>query len=851
MEPTHLTREQIGLSNLNQPTPCLQLSPAQLYNSLSVEESRTIRLLDLDPLPFPSDTDETPLSGTLRVASLTANPRFAALSYVWGTYSTPHPCILELRNSGGQNIKLNITTNCQDALRPLRRMYGGLCIWIDAVCINQDDEAEKSSQIKLMEDIYSWATEVYAWLGPGTDASDRVMDWCRRVAKHDFLSVASATCPPTRRNRFLYSSIALYHMMVYFSLAVKETCLAWIMLPINLGKWFRGPFIQLEQPRHFELFMKLFITGNCYLRLHDVLRLDDLRDISDREWLRRVWTFQEAILPSKLILICGHNCLDWTQVVTSFRMSAIHRDGYRPNTSYLTLNRSDYPSSANAALLPILGLTNVWMHTERPIRWEEPLKPDESQHVTYASWLQRPARGTLLSVLADVICLLAWFCQLASWAVFLMVLFVMYPLIPSSPSSEEVLELKLIAMYDLSFPEFYIYPYTLNNSVAFGVFISFLVSCLYIPCWTVITSRFKIDHGRSRDTYLAGIVQTIRTREATNDKDRSYATYGILQRLGIKDLSQSEYSKPLGQVYQELIKDFLKWNPATISLLLDAGVHSNIGGPSWVPDWSIAAKRQWIHPDYIVNLAAPIAPSTSNAWVEFRGIDGLVVRGIPNGTIKFSSGPLRRINTSGVNSHHSVDIGAATLTFIRWLRYLVRYGMSDADFEDTSQKAAQIIDAKIDSKVGTHLSHPEKILAWFTVLINSKVALQGHINTELDSHDTDAGEFYDDIIKRTYDGQHLGYVAKKLTIEICNHLAGRRNLFITTHDLPGSGPEDMVSGDTVMLIPGIPTPMILRRVMRDGNEMGDDLAYRIIGPAFICGTMIENYEKHGQNITLV
>ncbi|KAK0616569.1 hypothetical protein B0T14DRAFT_249301 [Immersiella caudata] len=37
------------------------------------------------------------------------------------------------------------------------------------------DEAEKVSQIPLMEVIYTWATIVYVWLGEGTESSDRAM----------------------------------------------------------------------------------------------------------------------------------------------------------------------------------------------------------------------------------------------------------------------------------------------------------------------------------------------------------------------------------------------------------------------------------------------------------------------------------------------------------------------------------------------------------------------------------------------------------------------------------------------------------------------------------------------------
>ena len=39
-------------------------------------------------------------------------------------------------------------------------------VWIDAICINQSDQVEKSTQVAIMSDIYRAASSVVAWLGP-------------------------------------------------------------------------------------------------------------------------------------------------------------------------------------------------------------------------------------------------------------------------------------------------------------------------------------------------------------------------------------------------------------------------------------------------------------------------------------------------------------------------------------------------------------------------------------------------------------------------------------------------------------------------------------------------------------
>jgi hypothetical protein len=50
-----------------------------------------------------------------------------------------------------------------------------LYLWIDAICINQKDLAERSVQVTRMRDIYIRATTVFIWLGEATADTDDVL----------------------------------------------------------------------------------------------------------------------------------------------------------------------------------------------------------------------------------------------------------------------------------------------------------------------------------------------------------------------------------------------------------------------------------------------------------------------------------------------------------------------------------------------------------------------------------------------------------------------------------------------------------------------------------------------------
>ena len=63
-----------------------------------------------------------------------------------------------------------VTRNVQNFLYRNRSFFRPRIYWIDSICINQNDDDEKSDQLPLMTAIYRQATRVLVWLGPPTSA---------------------------------------------------------------------------------------------------------------------------------------------------------------------------------------------------------------------------------------------------------------------------------------------------------------------------------------------------------------------------------------------------------------------------------------------------------------------------------------------------------------------------------------------------------------------------------------------------------------------------------------------------------------------------------------------------------
>ncbi|KAI8312833.1 Heterokaryon incompatibility protein 6, OR allele [Colletotrichum sp. SAR11_59] len=103
---------------------------------------------------------------------------FLALSYVWGP---PTPIQYIFLNGHQFPVGPNLFQALLH-LRPNERIRQGFTLWIDAICINQEDIAERSAQVGRMRDIYAAAWQVVIWLGSEADDSELGMSALSWVA---------------------------------------------------------------------------------------------------------------------------------------------------------------------------------------------------------------------------------------------------------------------------------------------------------------------------------------------------------------------------------------------------------------------------------------------------------------------------------------------------------------------------------------------------------------------------------------------------------------------------------------------------------------------------------------------
>ncbi|OCK75857.1 HET-domain-containing protein [Lepidopterella palustris CBS 459.81] len=102
------------------------------------------------------------------------NIPYEALSWCWGKAKWTEPIQIK---DGGRPQTLNVLPNLKKALVALRHKSKRRILWVDAICIDQNNPIEKSLQVPMMAHIYGNALRVLVWLGDGDLHSQRALNF--------------------------------------------------------------------------------------------------------------------------------------------------------------------------------------------------------------------------------------------------------------------------------------------------------------------------------------------------------------------------------------------------------------------------------------------------------------------------------------------------------------------------------------------------------------------------------------------------------------------------------------------------------------------------------------------------
>ncbi|KAK5107370.1 hypothetical protein LTR62_001350 [Meristemomyces frigidus] len=151
-------------------------------------EKDAIRLVHLLPSSTLNDTQCT-IQHCSDYYAPESKTRYTAISYCWGSPQRTNAITLD-----GKHFP--ITRSLSDLFNALLQHHNsrtGGYYWIDAICINQNDLAERGEQVYNMWRIYASAEMVFSWLGPADGATAVAFETLDmfHIPKASFQSIAT------------------------------------------------------------------------------------------------------------------------------------------------------------------------------------------------------------------------------------------------------------------------------------------------------------------------------------------------------------------------------------------------------------------------------------------------------------------------------------------------------------------------------------------------------------------------------------------------------------------------------------------------------------------------------------
>lgn len=201
-------------------------------------------LVELYELPFPAPPANT-------------NIEYEALSYVWGTMDNAKQIYVEDQDAGCCYV-LRVTPNLEIALRYLRYEDKPRVLWVDAVCVDQNNLVDRSYHVGRMAHIYPLATRVIIWLGPESNDSGVAMELFRQLKGKAVIHWGTRTMTPS---------------------SPEPSEAHWADRNISL------PFDEAQM-----------------LAIHHLF---------GRDWFERLWVWQEVRLAAVAHIQCGNVLLEW------------------------------------------------------------------------------------------------------------------------------------------------------------------------------------------------------------------------------------------------------------------------------------------------------------------------------------------------------------------------------------------------------------------------------------------------------------------------------------------------------------------------------------------------------------
>ncbi|KAK5328650.1 hypothetical protein LTR93_002435 [Exophiala xenobiotica] len=141
-----------------------------LFSHEPLEHTDSLRLARVMKREFPTEGPGARFELEVRHFQLSGRPPFSALSYCWGMERKKKVTFV---NGQKYWVQWNLAAFLEQSASSAMTDW----LWIDAICINQENPRERAHQVNLMGQIYSEANLVRVWLGTGSTIINHFLAW--------------------------------------------------------------------------------------------------------------------------------------------------------------------------------------------------------------------------------------------------------------------------------------------------------------------------------------------------------------------------------------------------------------------------------------------------------------------------------------------------------------------------------------------------------------------------------------------------------------------------------------------------------------------------------------------------
>ena len=199
-------------------------------------------------------------------------PEYIAISYTWGD---PDSATIVKANE----LTMRVRSNCEYVLRQAFNFDPNRFYWIDAICIDQSDDAEKGKQVAMMGDIFYASQLVLSCLGPHADHSELLFEVVEeQLATLDMVDLRQYHEKPASPD---------YEDEIPSLLYFDESA---------ISEW------RPRTPKERQCFWKWFrrVRSSTYSELQEAVQC-----LMKRPYFGRAWIVQEVALARTIWLCCG------------------------------------------------------------------------------------------------------------------------------------------------------------------------------------------------------------------------------------------------------------------------------------------------------------------------------------------------------------------------------------------------------------------------------------------------------------------------------------------------------------------------------------------------------------------